>query len=255
MARSRPGVAAVVFPQARDKAGRVAYTHLTFWQLDEESDRRARGMHRIGIRQGMRCVLMVKPSLEFFVLTFALFKLGAVPVLIDPGMGLKNLKTCLREADPAAFIGIPRAHLARILLGWPKVPILVTVTGPRPWGGHGLADLEPGSEKVELLQTDAEDMAAILFTSGSTGVPKGAIYSHGNFIEQVRLLREIYAIEPGEIDLATFPLFALFGPALGMTAIIPDMDATRPALVDPGKIFEAIANFGVTNMFGSPALL
>ena len=50
----------------------------------------------------------------------------------------------------------------------------------------------------------------------------------------------LLGIQPGEIDLPTFPLFALFGPALGMTAIIPDMDPTRPAQVDPAKIVEAI---------------
>ena len=57
-------------------------------------------------------------------------------------------------------------------------------------------------------------MAAILFTSGGTGVPKGAVYTHGIFAAQVEMLRRRYAIEPGEVDLATFPLFALFGPAL-----------------------------------------
>ena len=65
----------------------------------------------------------------------------------------------------------------------------------------------------------------------------------------------LFAIEPGEIDLCTFPLFALFAPALGMTAIVPDMDPTRPARVNPAKIVEAIDDFGVTNLFGSPALL
>jgi acyl-coenzyme A synthetase/AMP-(fatty) acid ligase len=58
-----------------------------------------------------------------------------------------------------------------------------------------------------------------------------------------------------EIDLSTFPLFALFYPALGITSVIPDMDPTRPALVNPERIIEAIDNLGVTNMFASPALL
>ena len=98
-------------------------------------------------------------------------------------------------------------------------------------------------------------MAAILFTSGSTGISKGAIYTHGIFDAQVRFIRDIYRIEPGEMDLASFPLFALFGPALGMTAIIPDMDPTRPAYADPVKIFTAIEDFGATNMFASPALV
>ncbi len=259
MARLRPHAQAVVFPQGRDRSGRVCYTHYTFAQLDSESDRIAQGLERVGIRRGVRTVLMVQPSLEFFALTFALFKVGAVPVLVDPGMGVKNLKTCLAEAQPEAFIGIPKAHIARILLGWGKQTIHTLVTvGPKPfWGGHQLAELRRKAEGAEstLAATRPEEVAAILFTSGSTGVPKGAVYTHGNFIAQVEKLREVYAIEPGEIDLPTFPLFALFAPALGMTAIIPDMDATRPAQVDPVKILEAIENFGVTNMFGSPALI
>jgi len=98
-------------------------------------------------------------------------------------------------------------------------------------------------------------MAAILFTSGGTGTPKGAIYTHTNFAAQVEMIRKTYNIEPGEIDLATFPLFALFDPALGMTTVVPDMDPTRPANVDPENIIEAIKDLDITNMFGSPALI
>ena len=86
-------------------------------------------------------------------------------------------------------------------------------------------------------------------------MPKGAVYSHGNFSAQVDMLRQVYDIRPGEIDLPTFPLFALFAPALGMTSVVPEMDFTRPAAVDPAKIIAAIDKFGVTTMFGSPALI
>lgn len=257
MAAQQPHTLGVVFPETRDREGRVAYTHLTYGQLDRECDRYARALTEYGIRRGDRVVLMVKPSLAFFGLTFALFKMGTIPVFVDPGMGVKNLKKCLQEAEPDAFIGVSKAHVARLLLRWPTVKHLVTV-GRKFWGGVTLEELcsrvaEHGSFAVAA--TTAEDLAAILFTSGSTGPPKGAVYSHGIFDSQVRLLGKTYGIQPGEVDLATFPLFALFAPALGMTAIVPDMDATRPADVDPVKIFEAIDNFGVTNMFGSPALL
>jgi acyl-coenzyme A synthetase/AMP-(fatty) acid ligase len=260
MAQTQPQMLAIAQPFGRDRYGSIRYRHFTYRELNAESDALAYGLEQIGIGRGVRTVLMVKPSLEFFALTFALFKLGAVIVLVDPGMGLKNLGVCLHEAQPEAFIGIPKAQLARLLFGWCRDSLRTCVTVGRRagWGGWTL-------EQVRRLNTDkplsvlagtrADEMAAILFTSGSTGVAKGVMYTHGIFAAQVESLRRLYGIEPGEVDLPTFPLFGLFGPALGMASIIPQMDATRPAHVDPYKILQAIRYFGVTNLFGSPALI
>jgi acyl-CoA synthetase (AMP-forming)/AMP-acid ligase II len=200
---------------------------------------------------------MVTPSLEFFALTFALFKAGAIPVMVDPGMGVKNLKACLSEAVPGAFIGITKAHAARVLLGWCRETNRINVTmGPRLfWGGHALRDLRDDSDSPILAERSRDDTAAILFTSGSTGVPKGAVYTHGNFDAQVKCLRDDYGIRPGERDLATFPLFSLFGPALGMASIVPYMDASKPITADPRHLFAAATGYGTTNIFASPALL
>jgi acyl-CoA synthetase (AMP-forming)/AMP-acid ligase II len=198
--------------------------------------------------------------MEFFALTFALFKVGAVLVLIDPGMGIKSLSQCLKEAEPEAFIGIGKAHAARLLFGWGKGTLKTIVTVGRRWcwGGLTLDEVRTaGGPYNEYPSADvqSDEMAAILFTSGSTGPPKGAVYTHGNFAAQVDILRDTFGIRPGEIDLPTFPLFALFAPALGMSAIIPDMDFTRPGQVDPQKIIHPINRFAVTTMFASPALL
>ncbi len=252
MARQQPDVPAIIFPREKRT--------LTFRELDRESDRIARGLRRIGIGRGMKTALLVPPSPELFALTFALFKSGAIPVFIDPGIGAKNMKGCLAEAEPEAFIGIPKAHLARRLLGWGRNSIRLTVVvgGRSFWGGVPLSDIqrsEIGDLPFAQAETDSQDLAAILFTSGSTGPPKGAIYTHGTFMAQVDALRELYRIRPGEIDLSTFPLFALFAPALGMTALIPDMDFTRPGSVDPRNILGPAAEYGATTMFGSPALL
>jgi acyl-CoA synthetase (AMP-forming)/AMP-acid ligase II len=107
---------------------------------------------------------------------------------------------------------------------------------------------------ADLATAGPCDPAAILFTSGSTGAPKGVCYEHGMFEAQVGLIRETYGIEPGEIDLPLLPIFALFNPALGMTSIIPEIDPRRPAAADPAKIVQAIRQEGVTNSFGSPTL-
>ena len=252
MARLQPDTPAIIFPQKN----RI----LTFRELDQESDRIARGLLRVGIGRGMKTALLVPPSPELFSLTFALFKIGAVPVFIDPGIGARNMKGCMAEAEPEAFIGIPKAHLARRLLGWGRrsVRITVVVGGGSKWGGVPLAEVrcaEIGDLPLSPAKTLFNDTAAILFTSGSTGPPKGAVYSHGTFKAQVDILRELYDIRPGEIDLPTFPLFALFAPALGMTALIPQMDFTRPGTVDPRRILGPAAEYSATTMFGSPALL
>lgn len=261
IAKEQPYLNAVFFPHSKDASDHVAYTHFNYMQLDNESTLIANGLKNYGITKGTRTVLMVKPSLDFFALAFALFKVGAIPIMIDPGMGLKNVKQCLKEAKPEAFIGIPAARIARVLFGWErnKIKKFVTVGNSTLFKGTSLEKLKDlGKKNLDKFTNSIpskNDQAAILFTSGSTGSPKGAIYKHQNFNAQIKIFKEIYKIKPGEIDLCTFPLFTLFAPALGMTAVIPDMDFTKPAEVDPCKIFKALESFGVTNMFGSPALL
>jgi olefin beta-lactone synthetase len=270
VAARRPHALAVVVPDGRDRGGRVRYSHLTYAQLDLDSDAIALGLKATGMVRGTRAVVMVPPSLDFYALVFGLFKAGVVPVLIDPGIGLLSLKQCCREAAPEVFIGIPKAIWAQRICGWgrPTVKRRILVSPGVARGERArektLDDLRRlgqesrergGGSSTSIALLPADEPAAILFTSGSTGPPKGAVYTHAIFEAQVQAFRSLYSIEPGEIDLCTFPLFALFAPALGMTAVVPEMNPTRPAQVDPAKIFQAIDDFGVTNLFGSPALL
>ncbi len=261
LAAAEPTRPAIHFPTRGVRIdGPSDYLTYSFAELNAWADALAHGLKSIGIDRGTRTALMVPPSPEFFALTFALLKLAAVPVLIDPGMGIKNLGTCLAEAEPEAFIGIPKAHLARRLFGWAKKSLRTTVNV-----GHwrffcdlslrGLRDLGSSHGPFNSPTVTADDPSAILFTSGSTGIAKGVEYTHGIFAAQVELLKQTYGIEPGEVDLCTFPLFALFGPALGMTCVIPDMNPSQPATLDPRKALAQVKQFQVTNLFGSPAVV
>lgn len=258
MAAQQPDTPALHIPQPKRRSAELAYSSYSYLELEQHSNRMAAALQQAGVTTGVRSVLMVTPSFEFFALTFALFKVGAIPILVDPGMGTKNLKVCLAEAQPQAFIGIPKAQIARMLFGWGRATLKTIIhVGAKVGRGHKLAKLVDAqqSDSFNCVTRNKDDMAAILFTSGSTGVPKGAVYSHGNFVAQVAALKQVYDIQPGEIDLPTFPLFALFAPALGMTSVIPVMDFTRPGSVDPEQIINPIKRFKVTTMFGSPALI
>ena len=257
-AKTQPHKRAVVYPAGRDKRGRIAYSHLTFLQLDQESNSLAHGLTAAGVAHGTRTVLMVKPSLDFFALIFALFKTGAIPVVVDPGMGIQRMVACFKSSRPEAFIGIPLAHVVRTVYpGFFKtVKTWITVGRRWFWGGLTLTQLRnnPGVS-FACMKTGRDDTAAVLFTTGSTGPAKGAVYSHGNFDAQLKQIQSHLNMSADEIDLSTFPLFALFYPALGITSVIPEMDPTRPARVNPERIIEAVNNQGVTNLFASPALL
>jgi len=256
IARKMPDAMAVMEP-GQYRNGQRTYRSITFRELNQQTDRIANGLQAMGVRSGTRLALLVRPSIDFVALTFALFKSGAVIILIDPGMGRENLIDCLAAAEPEGFVAIPLAHVARLLhrKRFPHSHIHVTVGRRWLWGGRTLAQLQ--KQPVANFQpaaTGREDPAAIIFTTGSTGPPKGVGYTHGNFDAQVTQIQERFGIVPGGKDLAGFPMFGLFNGAMGTTTVIPDMDASRPASLDPKKYVEAIRDLEINQSFASPAV-
>lgn len=248
---AQPDGAAVLAPSGRDREGAIHYERISFAELHGQSEQLAHALRDAGLRPGMRTLLMVKPGSDLIRCCFALFKLGAVPVVIDPGMGLRQFPSCVRRTRPEALVGIPIAHVvSRLFPGaFRSVKWRIKVgKGFSNWFGSFPATGFP------IFKPSADEMAAILFTSGSTGPPKGVCYGHGQFDAQVGLIHDSFAIEPGEVDLPMLPVFSLFNPALGMTTVVPEINPGKPAKVDPRKILQAIRQCKVTNSFGSPVL-
>ncbi|MBI2512073.1 MAG: AMP-binding protein [Opitutae bacterium] len=257
MAERQPDHPAVKIPRGRTRDGRIDYLTLSFHELDAEVDAWVAHLAAKGVQRGDRVLVMVRQGLPLIAAAFALFKLGAVPVIIDPGMGRESFLACVARSRPRVLLGIPLAqifsHVFRTAFSTIEVRVWVSGSATaRRGSGSQLSTLN--SQPAALAATAATDLAAILFTSGSTGAPKGVCYEHGMFDAQVRLVRDTYGIQPGEVDLPMLPIFALFNPALGMTTIVPEIDPSRPATVDPAKILQAIQQENVTNSFGSPTL-
>ncbi|MEY2878537.1 MAG: hypothetical protein RLZZ15_917 [Verrucomicrobiota bacterium] len=262
MAAAQPDTPALKIPRGRTRgpadASRIDYLTLTFAELDAEVAAWQAHLAAAGVRRGDRTLVMVRQGLPLIAAAFALFRLGAVPVVIDPGMGLKNFLACVARSRPRALVGIPLARLLSRVFRKTFSTVAARAAAPNSLTAR-LASGSPLSAPRSPLAPDTavsspHELAAILFTSGSTGAPKGVCYEHGMFDAQVRLIRDTYDITPGEIDLPMLPIFALFNPALGMTTIVPEIDPRRPAAVDPAKIVQAIQQERVTNSFGSPTL-
>lgn len=253
MAAAQSDTAALKVPRGRTSTGDIDYLTLSFAELEAES---AAWQHRLttaGVQRGDRVLVMVRQGLPLIASIFALFAIGAVPVVIDPGMGRKTYLKCVERSRPKALLGIPLARIFSHIFRRAFSSVTIRV-GASSNATARCPTTTATATNLTVANSAANELAAILFTSGSTGAPKGVCYEHGMFSAQVELIRKTFGIKPGEIDLPMLPIFALFNPALGMTTVVPEIDPSKPAMVDPAKIVQAITQEKITNSFGSPTL-
>jgi acyl-CoA synthetase (AMP-forming)/AMP-acid ligase II len=256
-AQVAPDSLAISFTSGYDKQGQAIYSECSFKELNDLCDRYAHALSDYGIKTGDRVLMLVSPDIDLISIVFALAKMGAVPVVIDPGMPRKSYLRCVQDTEPTGFIGIPKAHL--LLKLYPKT--FSTITHPVVVGKNGMfgapkiSDLvQESSQPFESVPIGEDDEVAVAFTSGSTGVPKGVVFHQGAFLAQLDLLKNEMGIQPGEVDMPGLFSLSLFGPALGLAEAFPDMDITAPATLDPAKLVQLIHRKGVNNSFGSPTI-
>ena len=264
-AEQRPNETAVLqthkswFPLTSEKIRRES-----FKSVDDKSSALAHTLAERGVQAGDRVLLFMKPSIEFPIVAFSLIRLGAIPVFIDPGMGINSALKCISETGPTALIGEPIVLMtSRILHRQFSTVRLKISTGTKVGTGANLSlnDLFKDSEtnsprnfsKVKSTPVKTKT-AAIVFTSGATGPAKGVVYTHENFLAQINLLQDLFKYGERDRDLAAFPLFSLISMAMGTTAIIPEMNPSKPAKASPKKLVEAILRYEVTTAGGSPAI-
>src|SRR5689334_14545295 len=256
-------------PAVVDRDGAVS-----FEQLDRWSARLAAALEAAGLRRGDRVLLAHPISIRLYAALIGLFRLGATALLLDPSAGRAYLDRCCRLAEPRGFVGIPKAHLLRLVSsGIRRIPIKIAIGGSVPGATRidrrapAAPKLEPGlehqpepehereRERARIEPCEDETPALLTFTSGSTGEPKAALRTHGFLLAQQRVLTDSLRLRPGAIDLTTLPVFVLSNLASGVTSLLPDADLRRPGAIDPEPVLRQIDHYRPASLIAAPAFL
>ncbi|MEL6344517.1 MAG: fatty acid CoA ligase family protein [Myxococcota bacterium] len=251
-AQSQPNTPALIMA---DKRG--DFSQLTFGELDKLANRYARGLSERGLRPGDRCLFLMRPDLTFYAVWFSLMRLGAVPVVLDPGMGVRALLQCIARAQARALFGIAPVHVIRLLQPGPFRSCELLITKGRRWFWGGLTLEQCCSDDDAPFdggRFDPDAEAAIPFTSGSTGPAKGVRWTQGMFDTQIREIAAMFDLKPGMTTVECFGSFAIHDICIGMTTVIPRMNLAKPASAKPEDILHAIRTHSPQVSLGSPII-
>lgn len=254
-------IAQVLHEQAAARGDQLAIADgreaLTFAQLNDAARQAAADLAAAGLRSGDRALLFCPMSAPLYVTLIGMFRLGVTAVFVDPSAGIRQVSACCDRVRPRAFVGSPRAHLLRVVSSAVRrVPVALAI-GRVPFTravGLERPRLSAASNH-EIAPCAADTPALITFTSGSTGVPKAAVRTHGFLLAQHRALAEELDLRPGDVDLTTLPIFVLANLASGVTSIIPEGDMRAPARLDPARLVQRLREYRCNRIAASPALL
>ncbi len=256
-AEARPDAVGLRFPSSGYTTAVPTWDSWTYGELDGHSDAYARGFLEAGVCTGDRALVLVKPSLEFYAMLYGLFKIGAIPVLLDPGMGMGKLLECIERTQPRVCLAMSLVHAVRMVKrrAFASVEVPITVGSRWFWGGTTAARCHvPADTPFEIVPRGATDDAAIIFTSGSTGTAKGVASTQAMFAAQVKALGKMFGFAPGMQDMQAFAAFAIFDLSLGMTSVIPKMDLSKPATALPEDLMACVRTHTPEVAFGSPVV-
>ena len=251
-------IASLLQDRARQSGDRLAIVDagrsVTYAELDAAVEAAAGDLAAAGVEPGMRALVFSRMSVALYITMIALFRRRVTAVFVDPSAGRTRLEACVRRVHPDAFVAIPQAHLLRFTSGAIRaIPRKLAIGGGVAFAtpiAHRSAGSGPAIEPCR-----PETPAIITFTSGSTAEPKAAVRTHGFLLAQHRALVDSIALDAGQVDLCTLPIFLLANLASGITSVIPDADLRAPGAIDPGPVLDQVARLRPDRTVASPALL
>jgi len=243
--RIRPGATALI------ESRRGVDRRVSFAELEAESARVTARLLGAGLLPGDRVLVFVPMSVELYAVLLGIFRGGMTAMFLDPSAGLKHLERCCALGNPRALVATPKALWLRWVSGPLRGIPVVFSTGKR--GRHSLKKSTKIEKVAAFYPVKEADAALLTFTSGSTGEPKAAVRSHGFLLAQHRVLERSIELQPGELDLATLPVFVLANLASGVGSVLPEADLQRPGEIDPVPVAGQMSRLKPTRMAASPA--
>ncbi|WP_114395677.1 malonate--CoA ligase [Oleisolibacter albus] len=182
----------------------------SYTDLEAVSARYARALAGLGVRKGDRVAVQVEKSPENLFLYLAVLRAGAIYLPLNTAYQRGEIGYFLEDAEPTLFVCRPEnAAEMRELATRCRVPHLLTL-GMR--GTGTLPELAAGQpDGFETVPMQREELAAILYTSGTTGRSKGAMTSHGNLASNALILHDLWGFRPGDVLLHALPIFHVHG--------------------------------------------
>jgi acyl-coenzyme A synthetase/AMP-(fatty) acid ligase/pimeloyl-ACP methyl ester carboxylesterase len=235
-------------------------TSVSFAGFSTDVARVAAGLTDLGVTRGSRVALLVQPGIDLAVCIYASWRIGAVVVIVDAGLGVRGMGRALASANPTYLIGNTQALIAARAMRWPGIRVASDTLDPtrrRLLGVQATLDgVRDRGEGLPLPPTPSSDeIAAIGFTSGATGPAKGVVYLHRQLQAQRDAIVDLYGIQSDDSLVAAFGPFALFGPAMGIPSAVPVMKVTSPGSLTARALADAAAAIDATLVFASPAAL
>lgn len=235
----------------------ISYDMCSFRDLRSRVYQYQRGLLALGLTPGKRIIMLLSPGHDFLAFSFAIMACGAVPVFIDPGIGIEKICSCIEDVEASGCIISPKAQLLVLLKRslFKKMHILVNASRI-PLGFGTTLDFFSGfsAASTQISEYPPSATGLIAFTSGATGTPKGVIFSNQMLAAQLEILKDTFGLSGGKADLPLLPIFSLYGSSAGVTSVFYPGDPGRPLDLNPAQLCKVIRDLEIETSFGSPTI-
>jgi acyl-CoA synthetase (AMP-forming)/AMP-acid ligase II len=224
---------------------------LTFADLHANSSRVANALRSEGVKPGGRVAVLTKNRAEFFELIIACSKIGAILVGLNWRLAAAEIAAIVEDSTPSvAVVGPDEEHLLNEdARGAGSLRRVVTLgPGYDAWRGAAASE-DPGHIGAP------EDVILLLYTSGTTSLPKGVMLTNEGMSYTRRLAEEAWGMGPDSVNLVAMPMFHIGGSGYGSSAMMVGGHTVLMREVNPAKAVELIARYRVTHTFFVPTVV